>query len=95
MSHLQHQKETSNQTYSAGSRQHVLSDDPATKYIVTWRVEESFRRLMSASKRGGVILIVVCWFFVLVKVWKVAFYATWDLRMSPFLIWRRPVSKRH
>jgi SAM-dependent methyltransferase len=53
MSHLQRQKTQFNQSYASGSRKHVLSDDPATKYISSWRVEESFRRLMSESK--GVI----------------------------------------
>lgn len=50
MSHLQQQKDQHNQIYSAGSRQHVLSNDIAIRYIVSWRIEESFHRLISASQ---------------------------------------------
>jgi ubiquinone/menaquinone biosynthesis C-methylase UbiE len=49
MSHLQQQKDRNNQIYSEGSRQHVLSEDIATKYIVSWRIKESLKRLMAAS----------------------------------------------
>lgn len=50
MNQLQKQKEVSNRIYSTGSRQHVLSEDVAIRYIVSWRVEECLRRLMSRSK---------------------------------------------
>lgn len=50
MNHLQQQKDQSNLVYSAGSRGHVLSRDVATRYIVSWRVEESLKRLVYISK---------------------------------------------
>jgi ubiquinone/menaquinone biosynthesis C-methylase UbiE len=50
MNHLQNQKEQFENVYSGGSREHVLSEDAAIRYIVSWRIKESLRRLMSASK---------------------------------------------
>ena len=49
MNKLQEQKDRFNQIYTLGSRRHVLSNDVATRYIVSWRVEESIRRLISSS----------------------------------------------
>lgn len=49
MNHSKQQKEQSNLVYSSGSRQHVVSKDVVTKFIVSWRVEESFMRLVSES----------------------------------------------
>ncbi len=62
MDHNQRQQEQNNSTYAAGSRQHVLSGDATTKFIVSWRVKESVRRLVYASKgsidRDSSILIL-------------------------------------
>jgi ubiquinone/menaquinone biosynthesis C-methylase UbiE len=49
MGHIEHQRKQFNDAYSSGSRQHVISDNQAIKYIVTWRVQESIMRLMAAS----------------------------------------------
>ena len=45
--HNKDQREQSNLTFSSGSRKHVTSVDPATRYIVTWRLREAMARLMS------------------------------------------------
>ena len=45
--HIKDQREQSNLTFSSGSRKHVTSVDPATRYIVTWRLREAMARLMS------------------------------------------------
>ena len=50
MSNLQNQKKSFEKAYSAGSRAHVLSKDVSTQYIVSWRINESINRLMTASK---------------------------------------------
>jgi ubiquinone/menaquinone biosynthesis C-methylase UbiE len=50
MNHLEKQKVQSEKVYSCGSRSHVLSKDVTTRYIVSWRIKESIKRLMSASK---------------------------------------------
>jgi SAM-dependent methyltransferase len=62
MDHNQRQREQNNLAYAAGSRQHVLSGDVVTRYIVSWRVDESIKRLVAASKglidRESSILII-------------------------------------
>jgi hypothetical protein len=50
MNHTQEQKDKHEETYSAGTRKHVLTKDYAIKYIVSWRVKESFHRLFLAAK---------------------------------------------
>ncbi|WP_083924608.1 class I SAM-dependent methyltransferase [Lamprocystis purpurea] len=49
MTHKQQQREQHNLVFTAGSREHVLSNDPAIKYIVSWRIDESIKRLVSAA----------------------------------------------
>ena len=50
MNQLQNQKKSFEKAYAAGSRAHVLSKDPSTQYIVSWRINESINRLMAASE---------------------------------------------
>ncbi len=50
MNQLDRQRELHNKVYATGSREHVISGDLSTSYIVSWRVRASLERLLKASK---------------------------------------------
>ena len=49
--HIDRQREKSDQTYSAGPRSHTTTDDPLVRFLVEWRMREAVRRLLIAT--GG------------------------------------------
>lgn len=50
MDHWQQQKQQHDAKFAAGTRAHVTTSDPLTRYIVDWRLKEAFRRLTAAAK---------------------------------------------
>jgi SAM-dependent methyltransferase len=48
-SHEDRQLACSDATFAAGSRSHVLSDDPLVRYLVRWRLLEAVRRLRAGA----------------------------------------------
>ncbi len=54
MEHLEAQRRQHDLVFADGSRNHTLTDDPMTRFLVRWRILEGFRRLQAvAGERFG------------------------------------------